>query len=118
MGRDMTDPAGRIRWAVRNSGKTLQSIADTIGCSHATLSQWQTGVTTIEHVKVGLLVRFAAETGVNLQWLLSGDGQAITTYSPTENHDLLTQARYIVQEVPNMADAAASVLAAISNTKR
>lgn len=107
------DPAARVRWAIRNSGRTLQDIAAAIGCSHATLSQWQTGVATIDHVKAGLLLRFAQETGTSLNWLLTGHGPAVTVYPSLADSEVVSVAREIAADYPELADTATRLLGAL-----
>lgn len=80
---DITTPADRIRYAVERSGKTLESIAAEIGCSHAALSQWQTGRTDAQSIKAGLLQQFAEATGTDVRWLLTGKGPQVSRYIRT-----------------------------------
>jgi transcriptional regulator with XRE-family HTH domain len=84
--RDLTTPTERIAWAieqVKATGVSLEQLAERVGCSHAALSQWQTGATNIENVKAGLLDRFCEETGVSPHWILHGGPNRVdtTTYS-------------------------------------
>lgn len=81
--QDLTTPADRIRYAVERSGKTLEAIAAEIGCSHAALSQWQTGRTDAQSIKAGLLQQFAEATGTDVRWLLTGKGPQVSRYIRT-----------------------------------
>lgn len=110
--RDFTSGANRARWAIEHSGKTLEAIAALIGCTHATLSQWQTGTTDLMRSKAGLVTAFARVVNVNVQWLLTGDGAVRSNYASTE-HPLITEARHIVQEAPALAEQAYRVLVAL-----
>ena len=86
-GRDLTTANARIRWAiekVRSQGVVLEKLAEMVGCSHAALSQWQTGATNMDNVKVGLLTNFCKATGVSLHWLLTGEGPR-TDWYPTSD---------------------------------
>lgn len=78
--KSLTSPAERIAWAIERSGKTLHQLADEIGCSHAALSQWQTGETIALNIKAGLLQAFADRTGTDVRWLLTGDGPIVSRY--------------------------------------
>lgn len=110
--RDLSSPADRVRWAVAQSGRRLEEIADTIGCTHSALSLWQTGGTAIENIKAGLLLRFCDYTGVSMRWILTGDGPRITSYRP--NAPLVEEAQHIVQEgAPGTADVALRLLQAL-----
>ena len=73
-------PADRVAHAIRASGLTLEQIAEKIRCTHATLSQWQTGETNVANAKAGLLLRFAEATGTDVRWLLTGQGPAVSRY--------------------------------------
>lgn len=77
---NLNSPAERIAWAIERSGKTLHQLAEEIGCSHATLSQWQTGETIAANIKAGLLQAFADRTGTDVRWLLSGTGPIVSRY--------------------------------------
>lgn len=112
MPRDSLAPHERIAWAVEHSQRTLVSLAEEIGCSHAALSQWATGRTRLENVKVGLISAFAAATGVRLEWLLSGEEPAILTYGRRE-HPLVEAARLIASESPAKAEVAERLLRAL-----
>jgi len=72
--------AQRIAWAMENSGKTMTALAETVGCSHAALSQWASAVTEAENIKAGLLQRFADATCCELRWLLTGEGPVRSKY--------------------------------------
>lgn len=89
---DLATPAERIRHAIERSGKTLESIAAEIGCSHAALSQWQTGRTDAQHIKAGLLQQFAESTGTDVRWLLTGKGPQVSRYIRTSELDRLAVA--------------------------
>lgn len=80
---DLTCAHGRIAWAVDQSGKTLEQLASEIGCSHAAISQWQTGATEAVNIKAGLLQAFADCTGVDSRWLLTGQGPRLSRYMLT-----------------------------------
>lgn len=92
--RELTTPTERVAWAisqVKLNGVTLEQLAEAIGCSHATLSQWQTGETRIENVKAHLLDAFARETGVALQWILRGGDVRVDSYSTSDRVAGLTR---------------------------
>lgn len=78
---DETDTAAkRIAYAIASSGKTLERLAESIGCSHAALSQWQTGATNVSNIKAGLLQAFSECTGADLRWLLTGQEPRVSRY--------------------------------------
>lgn len=92
--RDLMASSERIAWAIarmKEAGIGLEELAERIGCSHATLSQWQNGDTNIDNVKVGLLTRFCAETGVSLPWILTGEGPRLLRYPTSNRVSSLTQ---------------------------
>jgi transcriptional regulator with XRE-family HTH domain len=114
MTREPPTAADRVLWAKSQSGRTWQDLAEAVGCSHSALILWSNGTTALDNVKVHLIVAFARETGVNLHWLLTGDGPAVSSYKLTE-HELVLEARHIVAEHPTMADTALRVLRAMEN---
>jgi transcriptional regulator with XRE-family HTH domain len=77
---DVDTPARRISHVIASSGRTLEQLAATVGCSHAALSQWQTGATNINNVKVGLLHAFCETTGSDVRWILTGQGPQLSRY--------------------------------------
>lgn len=114
MHRDPSTPADRIRWAIRQSGRTLEDIAEAMECSHSALSLWQTGRTNVQNIKAGLLVAFSRETGSSIDWLLTGDGPRLTGYTrPPEEAPLVTMARHIVVDLPDQTDMAQRLLQAL-----
>lgn len=115
MNREPSTPAERIRWAVKQSGHRLVDVAAYVGCSHATLSQWQNGVTDVHNIKVGLLVRFCEYTGASMSWILSGDGPALTTYGkPAAEPPLVALAARIARDLPpGVTDMATRLLQAL-----
>lgn len=108
-------PAGRIRFAISQSGKTLEVIAADIGCSHATLSQWQTGSTNLANIKSGLLLGFAEATGFDVRWLITGRGPRVSRYIRTGDMERIAsairamerQAPLLIEPVVRMVEAAA-----------
>jgi transcriptional regulator with XRE-family HTH domain len=89
---DLKTAAGRIRHAIETSGKTLEAIASEIGCTHAALSQWQTGATDAQNIKAGLLQAFAESTGTDVRWLLTGKGPQVSRYIRTGEMERLATA--------------------------
>lgn len=112
--------ADRVRVAVKDSGKTVIDIAKRIGCSHAAIQQWMSGAT--QRFDAFLMFQFAAETGVELRWLLYGDGpQKAERVSPPVAsralHALAVMektADYRVAVALDMLDAAAGGSAALA----
>lgn len=114
--RELGTEAARVRWAIEQSGRTLVQLAVDVGCTHATLSQWQTGSTSLTSAKVGLVLAFCRATSVNMQWLLTGDGPAVSSYKLPEP-DLVTEAKYLVRERPELVDSAYRVLRALEGKR-
>lgn len=112
MQRDFTSISERIKWSIEQSGLTLELIGSAIGCSHVTLSLWQTGVTDMSRAKIGLVVAFCDCVNVNLQWLLTGDGPVREKYAAV-NHPLVAEALHIAADYPHLAEQARRVLVAI-----
>jgi transcriptional regulator with XRE-family HTH domain len=108
-------PHERIAYAIQQCGKTLEQLAATVGCSHAALSQWQTGATKVANIKAGLLHSFAEATGVDIRWVLSGVGPAISRYILRDEMERIAVALYAmersrpqqVETVIRMVEAAA-----------
>lgn len=61
-------------------GLSLAAIGDKIGCSHATLSHWKHHKTEVENIKVGLISAFCEQSGVSMQWILTGNGPQFERY--------------------------------------
>jgi transcriptional regulator with XRE-family HTH domain len=110
--REFETEAGRVRWAIEGSGRTLVQLAAEMGCTHATLSQWQTGSTGLAGAKVGLVIGFCKAVNINMQWLLTGEGPARSTYAAQES-ELVTEARLLVRERPELVESAYRVLRAL-----
>ena len=112
--RDSTNPGERVAWAIDHSGRTAKALAEEMGVSHATLSQWRHAETTLFNAKVGNVARFCELTKVNMQWLLTGDGPREIVSSYAQEPDLVTQARHFVHDLPpSMAATAYRLLAAL-----
>lgn len=116
MSREPSSEARRVTWAKEHSGRTWEQLAEAIGCSHAALSLWGSGKTSLANAKVHLVLQFARETGVNLQWLLTGDGPAIIAY-PKGEHAIVELARLIADERPGLADAGYQLLRTLSQVQ-
>lgn len=92
--RELSTPTDRVAWAidqVKLNGTGLESLAESIGCTHSTLSQWQTGHTRIENAKAGLLEAFCKATGVSMHWLLHGGTVCVNGYTSSERVAALVQ---------------------------
>ena len=112
MSREPLTEAQRVTWAKEHCGRTWEQLGAAIGCSHAALSLWGSGRTALANAKVHLVLAYARETGDNLQWLLTGDGPAVTAYRSPE-HPLVEQARYLVEERPALAATGYALLQAL-----
>ena len=112
---DLKTATGRIAYAIEASGKTLEAIASEIGCTHATLSQWQRGKTDPNSIKAGLLQAFSECTGFDVRWLLTGRGPRVSRYVLTSELDRVSRALIAmersrpqqVETVVRMVEAAA-----------
>lgn len=105
-------PAQRIAWAIEDSGKTMTALAEEVGCSHATLSQWANARTEAENIKAALLQRFADATGVEVRWLLTGEGVVRNSYT-TNYSSLVLLAREVAEQDGLLAAQAERVLRAM-----
>lgn len=105
--RDLTSAAERVAAVLRDwerEGGTLTELAEHVGCTHATLSQWRHGKTNVANAKVGLMLRFAEATGVRLEWLLTGDGARAASalrYPPPELARLVTELQVMEASDPS-----------------
>lgn len=89
--RDLTTPQQRVAWvldAAKAKGLTTEALAERIGCTHATLSQWRTGATDVTKAKASLLKAFCDALGISLDWLLDGPG---SEYGTSERLAVLTR---------------------------
>lgn len=112
MKRELHTPAERVAWAIDQSGRKLQDLASAVGCTHATLSQWSTGATDLSNAKVRLVLALASELGVNVEWLLTGDGPVANAY--TSFPPLVLLAQEISRGDPLQASTAERLLRALS----
>lgn len=116
--RELTTPNERVAWAIEKmkaSGVGLEELALKVGCTHATLSQWQTGQTNIENAKVGLVDAFCKATGVSLEWLLHGGPVRIESYISSERVAELTQKLVAMESIdPNAFGMAAKMIDAVA----
>ncbi len=112
MSRPPHSTADRVRLAIERSNKTLKAIGAEIGCSHATLSQWQSGETDLTLAKVKLVLGFCESTNVALDWLLTGNGEPTPRKVGVE-HPLVQEARHIADQLPQIAEQAHRVLVAM-----
>lgn len=90
----------RIAWAIAESGKTLVQIGEEIGCTHATLSQWQNGKTVVEKIQAGLLLKFAIATNTELRWLLYGEEPRRPVSQSSEARRLASALRVMQEQAP------------------
>jgi transcriptional regulator with XRE-family HTH domain len=61
-----------------------EQLAEKVGVTRPALLHWQKETTDVMSVGVGPLRAFAQATGVNLEWVLTGRGDPLKTYTPTE----------------------------------
>ena len=114
--RDEPNTTGeRVAWAIERSGYKFEALAELIGCTHATLSQWKSGKTDLGNAKVHLVHAFCEHTGVNPAWLLTGDGPAISAYS-TRAHPLILKAHELLKSNGELADTAERLLDALQGS--
>lgn len=109
---ELLTPAQRISWAIEQSGRAGYSIAESIGCSHVAVHKWASGETEAGHIKAALLQKFADETGVEVRWLLTGEGPARSGYSK-DLRPLVLLAREISDLPSEYAERAERVLRAL-----
>lgn len=108
--------AERISRAVSDSGKSLERLAEETGCTHSAISQWQRG--KVQRIKADLLVKFADATGVEMRWLVTGQGPQRSRYLLSSNMDRVADALaklareqpLQVETVVRMVEAAATVI--------
>lgn len=111
-------PSDRVAFAIEHSGKTLEEIAEKLGCTHATLSQWQTGMTNVANAKAGLLYKFAELTGTDVRWILTGQGPAISRYTLTSEMSRLGAAlRAMERKAPQQVETIVRMVEAAANER-
>jgi len=113
---DLTQATDRIRRAIEASGKTLTELALEVGCSHAALSQWQSGRTDISGIKAGLLQKFAEATNTDVRWLLTGQGPVVSRYMRTrEMERVATALRVMERTAPLQIETVVRMVEAAAN---
>ena len=94
----------RIAWAIeraKKSGLPPEQLAAMCGVRRRVLFHWTKETTRIEDVGIGALMRFAQATGVNLDWLMTGRGDPIKTYTPSSEVEELAHAlEHLAAEEP------------------
>ena len=115
MNRSSSTEAGRVRWAIERSKRTLQDIASQLGCTHATLSQWQNGKAALHQARYGLVSQFAALTGVSIDWLVHGTGDPLPR-PPAVDHPIVAAARDLAAASPPLADHGMRILITLRDT--
>lgn len=111
--------AERIALAIGRSGKTLEEIAEKIGCTHTALSYWRSGKTDPDGIKVGLLQRFADETGVELRWLVKGEGPMISRYVLSSEMDRISVAIHAMERsAPQQIETVVRMVEAAAKTAK
>ena len=119
MPADLSTATGRIAYAIEASGKTLETLAAEIGCTHATLSQWQRGHTDPNRIKAGLALLFCDATGVDLRWLLTGRGPQVSRYMLTGELDRMQRALVVMErEAPQQVETVVRMVEAAASKKR
>lgn len=81
--RDLLTSTERVAWTIqqmKNKGMSLEQLAAEVGCTHATLSQWQSGATKIENAKAYLLDEFCRVCEVSTRWILHGHSAQAEIY--------------------------------------
>jgi len=64
----------RMALAVKETGKTLQQLADLAGTSKGQVSQWQTkGKVQVENIKAHVLERVCETLNIRPRWLMYGE---------------------------------------------
>ncbi|MDE1998740.1 MAG: helix-turn-helix transcriptional regulator [Burkholderiales bacterium] len=122
--RDLTTVAERVRESIRRSEKTALALAREMECSPAALHLWASGAT--RRYDADLMFKFAKLCGVELRWLLYGDGPMLREpvdpqHAARALHALAVmekQAPYRVEIALDMLDAAAQVRPDAAPTKQ
>ena len=116
---DLDTPAKRIAHAIERSGKTLEQLAEEVGCSHAALSQWQTGSTNVANIKAGLLLAFSERTGADVRWLLTGKGPRVSRYMlQSEMQRIATALQVMEQSAPLQIETVVRMVEAAAAPKQ
>lgn len=113
---DSLTRAERFEWALEHSGKTASEIAAAIGCSQPALSQWKSGSTKAYDAE--LLLRFARECNVRVDWLLWGEEPARppALFETELERRALSALRAMEERAPYRAEAAVVMLEAAAGT--
>lgn len=112
---DLSTASGRIAYAIAKSGKTLERIAEEMGCTHVTLSQWQRGHTDAAAIKSGLMLAFSDATGFDIRWLLTGAGPQVSRYTLTsEMARVATALKAMERQAPQQVETVVRMIEAAS----
>lgn len=81
--RHQTSFAARLRLALAHSGMTQADLAKQIGVSQSTISALATG--RVKGVGIGRGAVLSEALGVNLRWLMLGEGEMLPAKNLTQN---------------------------------
>lgn len=88
-------PQDRIAWAIERAkanGIPPETLAARAGLSRPGMLHWTKETTNVMGVGIGPLMKFAQAASVNLDWIVSGRGDPVRTYTPSEEAQDLARA--------------------------
>lgn len=102
---DLLTPQQRIEWAIQwaktHRGMPPEALAQRCGVTRPGLLNWTSPETNIEKVGIGALRTFAQVLGLDLEWILSGAGQAwAAPVTNKQTQRLVEELRLLAREEP------------------
>jgi transcriptional regulator with XRE-family HTH domain len=95
----------RLFSALQAAALSPAALAERIGTTEATISNWLNDKVQMEHVKAAVLLRISGSLGVRPEWLLFGEGSrqsevpSQSAASQSVKHETLTLALQLAGEV-------------------
>lgn len=95
----------RLSSALKAAALTPAGLAERVGTTEATVSNWLNDKVQVEHVKAALLLRISNCLSIRADWLLFGEGPRTELYptpgeaSQSVKHETLTIALQLAGEV-------------------
>lgn len=103
-------PYERLRVAIESSGLTLKDYAKQAGIPHKTLQNYATGT---RKLGVEAMIKMCAQMGLNLNWLLVGEGDMLVMSGDTSKPDLRGELCDVVDQLSDEQKNALLVLARV-----
>lgn len=87
----MSELANRIELICQSKGLTYNKLAKKLDMSSTTFYQLTSGRT--KQLSIDVLIKFHQILGINIEWLVTGDGNMYSVHEENEPNDLVSEGR-------------------------